>query len=125
MEFYRKQTEQDSDFVRWSSAFHLCIQSRKVVSCLLISLSIRGKNIFSLPAGNYKAQFYLAIKILCVCVFTSILNNSAILPVNTEPQNTQMHCRISPRRKCNTCGCTMKISCRYQSFFYLCSKNNH
>ena len=24
-----------------------------------------------------------------------------------------MHCRISPRRTCNPCGYTMKISCRH------------
>ena len=30
-----------------------------------------------------------------------------------KPQNKQMHCRISPRRTCNPCGYTMKMSSRY------------
>ena len=30
-----------------------------------------------------------------------------------KPQNKQMHCRISPRRTCNPCGYTMKISFLY------------
>ena len=28
-------------------------------------------------------------------------------------ENKQMHCRFSPRRMCNPCGYTMKISFRY------------
>ena len=62
-------------------------------------------------ARNYKAQFGLAIKIYSVKIL--ILNNSAIWLVNTKPQNKQMHCQISPRRTCNPCGCTIKISYRY------------
>ena len=60
-----------------------------------------------MPAGNYKAQSDLAIKI------EIILNNSAIWSVKTKPQNKQMHCQISPRRECNPCGYTMKISSMY------------
>ena len=30
-----------------------------------------------------------------------------------KPQNKQMHGRISPRRACNPCGYTMKMSSRY------------
>ena len=30
-----------------------------------------------------------------------------------ESQNTQMHCRISPRRTCNSCGFTIFISSSY------------
>ena len=30
-----------------------------------------------------------------------------------KPQNMQMHCQISPRRKCNPCGYTMKMSSRH------------
>ena len=30
-----------------------------------------------------------------------------------KPQNKRMHCRISPRRACNPCGYTMKMSSRY------------
>ena len=41
------------------------------------------------------------------------MNNSAIWLVNTEPQNKQMHYRIFPRRACNLCGYTMKISSMY------------
>ena len=41
------------------------------------------------------------------------MNNSAIWLVNTKPQNKQMHGRTSPRRACNPCGYTMKISSRY------------
>ena len=29
-----------------------------------------------------------------------------------KPQNMQMHCQISLRRKCNPCGYTMKMSSR-------------
>ena len=58
-----------------------------------------------------KAQFGLAVKIYSVKIF--LLNNSAICLVNTKAQNKQMHGRISPRRACNPCGYTMKISCRY------------
>ena len=36
--------------------------------------------------------------------------------VNMESQNIQIHCQISPRRVCNRCGCTMKISCRYHRY---------
>ena len=59
---------QDSKFVRWSSAFFLCLclQSRKDVSCSFISSSINflvQKYVLLLPAGNYKAQSGLAIKI--------------------------------------------------------------
>ena len=42
-----------------------------------------------------------------------MLNNSAIWQVNTKPQNKQMHYRFSPRRTCNPCGYTMKISSTY------------
>ena len=41
-----------------------------------------------------------------------MLNNVAICPVNTKPQNKHMHCQISPRRTCNPCGYT-KISSMY------------
>ena len=34
-------------------------------------------------------------------------------PVNTKPQNKPMHYQISPRRACNPCGYTMKISSMY------------
>ena len=64
-----------------------------------------------MPVRNDKAQFGLAIKIYPVWIL--ILNNNAIWLVNTIPQNRQMHCRISPRRACNPCGYTMKISSRY------------
>ena len=64
-----------------------------------------------MPARNYKAQFGLAIKLYSVYIL--ILNNSAIWLVNTKPQNKQMHCQISPRRMCNPCGYTMKISSRF------------
>ena len=60
-----------------------------------------------MPARNYKAQSDLAIKI------EFILDNSAIWPVNMKPQNKQMHCQISPRRACNPCGYSMKISTMY------------
>ena len=30
-----------------------------------------------------------------------------------KPQNKQMHCQISPRRVCNPCGYTMKMSSIY------------
>ena len=60
---------------------------------------------------NYKAKFGLAIKIYSVCVF--ILKNSAIWLVNMKPQNKEMQCLISPRRTCNPCGYTMKMSSRY------------
>ena len=66
-----------------------------------------------MPAKNYKAQFGFAIKIYSVWIF--ILNNSVIWLVNTKPQNKQMHCPISPRRTCNPCGYTMKMSSRYHS----------
>ena len=60
---------------------------------------------------NCKAQVGLAIKIYSVWIF--ILNNRAIWLVKTKPQNNQMHCQISPRRKGNPCGYTMNISLRY------------
>ena len=60
-----------------------------------------------MPARNYKAQSDLAIKI------EFILNNSAIWLANTKPQNKQIHCRIYPRRLCNSCGYTMKMSSMY------------
>ena len=41
------------------------------------------------------------------------MDNNAIFLVNTKPQNKQMLCRISPRRACNQCGYTMKISSMY------------
>ena len=69
------------------------------------------KNILFLPARSYKAQFGLAIKIYSVWIV--IVNKSAIWLVKTKPQNKQMHGRIPPRRACNPCGYTMKISCRY------------
>ena len=56
-----------------------------------------------MPTRNCKAQFGVAIKIA----------PSAWL-VNMKPQNKQMLCRISPRRTCNPCDYTMKISSRYQ-----------
>ena len=68
-----------------------------------------------MPARNYKAQFGLSIKIYSVWIF--ILNNSAIWLVNTKPQKKQMHYQISPRRTCNPCGYTMKISLRYDRLF--------
>ena len=64
-----------------------------------------------MPSRIYKAQLGLVIKIYSIWIF--ILNNSAIWLVNTKPQNKQMHCRISPRRTCNPCGYSMKISSRY------------
>ena len=64
-----------------------------------------------MPARNHKAQFGRAIKIYSVWIF--ILNNSAIWLVNTKPQDKPMHWRISPRRSCNPCGYTVKISSRY------------
>ena len=30
-----------------------------------------------------------------------------------ESQNTQMHCKISPRGTCNPCGFTVEINSRY------------
>ena len=30
-----------------------------------------------------------------------------------KSQNKRMHCKISPRRACNSCGFTMKMSSRY------------
>ena len=39
--------------------------------------------------------------------------SNAIWLVKMKPQNKQMHCRISPRRMCHSCGYTMKISSRY------------
>ena len=39
-----------------------------------------------------------------------MLKNSAIWLVNTKPQNKQMPCRFLPRKTCNSCGYTMKIS---------------
>ena len=97
----------------------LCLQSRKDVSGSLITSSIPCrqietflcKNIFFMPAGKYKAEFGLAIKIYSVLIF--ILNNSAIWRVNAKPQNKQMHCQISPKRMCDPRGCTMKIRSRY------------
>ena len=63
-----------------------------------------------MPPRNYKAQSDLAIKIEIYIFF----NNGTIWPVITKPQNKQMHCQISPRRVCNPCGYTMKISSVYQ-----------
>ena len=34
-----------------------------------------------------------------------------------KPQNKQMHCRISPRRTCNSYGYTVQISCWYHRLF--------
>ena len=64
-----------------------------------------------MPARKYKAKLCLEIKIYSVK--TLILNNSAIWLLNTKPQNKQMHCQIAPRRTCNPCDYTMKISSRY------------
>ena len=68
-----------------------------------------------MPARNYKAQCGHA---------KFILNNSAIWLVNTKPQNMQIHCRISPRRTCNPCGNTMKISSRYHRLLIYDVKRN-
>ena len=71
-----------------------------------------------MPARNYKALLGLAIKIYSVWIL--ILNNGSIWLVNMKPQNKQMHCRISPRRTCNPCGYTIKISSRYNSRLLIC-----
>ena len=60
-----------------------------------------------MPVRNYKAQFDLEIKI------EIYIEYSTIWLVNTKPQNKEMHCRISPRRACNPCGYTIKISSLY------------
>ena len=67
-----------------------------------------------MPSRNYKAKFGLVIKIYSDYVF--ILKNSAIWLVNRKQQNKEMHCRISPRRTCNPCGYSMKISSRYHIY---------
>ena len=62
---------QNSEFVRWSSAFHhvFVFIVKKDVSCSFISSSIpcssrqARENIFSLACLNYKVQCGLAIKI--------------------------------------------------------------
>ena len=106
-----------SDFVRWNSAFHhvlvFTVKRRCVLFIYITEYTSQieiflCKNIFPFPARNYKAQFCLEIKIYSVWIF--VLNNSAIWLVNTKPQNTQMHCGISPRRTCKPSGNTMKIS---------------
>ena len=132
MEFHRRQVGQNSEFVRWSSTFHHVLVFTVMKRCVLFidiaeySLQTETflcKNIFSLPARNYKAEFGLAIKIYCVWIF--ILNNSSIWPVNKKPQNKQMHCQISPRITCNPCGNTMKISLRYHRLLIYDVKKNH
>ena len=65
-----------------------------------------------MPVRNHKALFGIAIKIYSVWIL--ILNESALWLVNMESQNTQVHFQISPRRTCNPCGSTMRISSRYQ-----------
>ena len=64
-----------------------------------------------MPARNYKAWSDLAIKI------EIYIKYGAIWPVNSKPQNKQMHCQISPRITCNPCGYTMKISSVYHRLF--------
>ena len=63
---------QDSDFVRWSSAFHhvlvftvkkRCVLFIDIVEYTLYIETCLYKNIFSLPVKGYKAQFGLTIKI--------------------------------------------------------------
>ena len=34
--------------------------------------------------------------------------------VSTKTENKQMHCQITPRRACNPCGYTMKLSSKYR-----------
>ena len=108
---------QDSNFVRWNSAFHhvlvftvkkRCVLFIDIVEYTLYTTTFLCKNIFSLPA---EAQCGLEIKIYSVLIF--ILNNSAIQLENTKPQNKQMHSQFSPRRSCSPCGYTMKISSCY------------
>ena len=41
-----------------------------------------------------------------------------------ESQNTQMHCRISPRKMRNPCSFIMKLSSRYQRLFIYDVKRN-
>ena len=63
---------QDSGFVRWSSAFHhvlvfiikkRCVLLIDIIEYNLYIETFLCKNIFALPARNYKAQFGLTIKI--------------------------------------------------------------
>ena len=69
-----------------------------------------------MPARNYKAQSDLAIKL------EIYIEYSAIWLVNTKPQHNQIHCRISPRRACNQCGYTMKISSLYHRLLIFYAK---
>ena len=66
---------QDSEFVRWSSAFHhvlvftikkRCVVLIDIIEYTLLIETTLCKNLFSLPAWTYKAQFGLAIKIYSV-----------------------------------------------------------
>ena len=75
-----------------------------------------------MPARNYKTEFGLAIEIYSVLIF--MLNNGVIWPVNMKPQNRQMHGQISPRRVCNPCGYTMKMSSRYHRLLIYDVKRN-
>ena len=68
-----------------------------------------------MPARNKKAQFGSA---------KFIWNISTIWLVNTELQNLQIHCRISPRSTCNICGYTMKISSRHHRLLIYDVKSN-
>ena len=57
-----------------------------------------------MPARNYKAQSDLAIKI------EIYMDKSAIWLVNRKHKISKCMAPISPRRACNPCGYTMKIS---------------
>ena len=64
---------QDSDFVRWSSAFHHVFVFTVKKRCVLfihfiVEKNFLCENIFSLLARNYKAQFGIAIKIYSVWI---------------------------------------------------------
>ena len=65
---------QDSDFVRWSSTFHhvlvFTVKKRCVLFIYSVKLTFLCKNIFSMIARDYRAQFGLANQnILCLDIY--------------------------------------------------------
>ena len=53
-----------------------------------------------------------------------MLNESTIWIVNKESHNTQIHCRILPRRTCKPCGFIVKISSKGKSHLVYIAKRN-
>ena len=107
----------DSELVRWSSTFHhvfvFTVKKRCVLFIDIVKFYLLDKNflvqkyIFSCLPVNIRHSLILQSK------QKFVLNNSAIWPVNTKPQNKQMHCQISPTRVCNPWSYAMKISSMY------------